>query len=225
MPSVHRVTPVCIRTCAQKHDQAHWMLKHLGRLLWRVTFLAFMQFGRPVLFLILFCPFDGWIHAVLIIADSYPEVAVSNPVRLLTTIWGNSYFHTQIVVDQLHIFSQVWGSKRPHSKWDVGPIQVAYHCITISCAPASSDLTCFFKRQVHSCCYEPYPHTSPRQLHWPLPVLAPGCLPSHSLLDHVNQIQYTVAPSVPGVCVFDMPGPESFVHSFMYSFNHQAFMY
>lgn len=93
------------------------------------------------------------------------------------------------------------------------------------CAIASSDLTCFFKRRVHSCCYEPYLHTSPRQLHWPLTVVAPSCLPSHSLLDHVSQIQYTVAPSDPGVCVFDMPGPESFVHSFMYSFNHEAFMY
>lgn len=174
--------------------------------------------NTSVLRVVLF--FAGWIQTVLIVADSYPEVAVSNPVRPLAMIYGNSQFHTKIAADQIHIFYQVWGrtSKMPDSKWHVGHLQVADYCITISCVPASSDLSCFFKWLTHSSCYEPYPYPPPPRHVASLAtlVLDPGCLLSHSLADHINHIQNPVVPSVPGVCVwYSRP---IIICSFIYSF-------
>lgn len=52
-------------------------------------------------------------------------------------------------------------SKIPQNKWEVGHLQVADYCITISCAPASSDFSCFFKQLIQSSCYEPCPTPPP----------------------------------------------------------------
>lgn len=165
------------------------------------SFWLLLLSGRSILFLILVCPFDGWIQTMLIIAYFTQQLWHANPVRLLTVIYGDSHFCTQIMVDQIHVFSQVWGraSEIPHSKREVGHWQVAHYCTTISCAPASSDLSCFFKPLIHSSCYGPHPHTSPTQLHQPLPSLHPGCRLLHSLTDHVNRIQ---CPLCQGECYF-----------------------
>ena len=136
--------PMCTHIRAPEQNRAYWVLIHLWRFLSEVIFLAFVLSGRSILFLILVCPFDGWIQAMLIIAYFTQQLWRANPVRLLTVIYGDSHFCTQIMVDQIHVFSQVWGraSEIPHSKQE-GHWQVAHYCTTISCAPASSDLGAF----------------------------------------------------------------------------------
>lgn len=142
-------------------------------------------------------------------------------------LWEQSVLHTNHG-DQVHKFSQVWGrvSEIPHSKLEVGHLQGADYCTTISCASESSDLSCFFKPLSHSSCYEPHPHTSPTSLHEPLPGLDPGCLLSPRLM----WTEFSVAPVSPlerilqslvSVCLICPACIHWFIH-FIHLFTHPS---
>lgn len=191
----HRSTsrPVCThrRVFTQKQNWGHLMFKNLWRFLSKVIFLAFMLSGRPVLLLILVSPLQGWFQAMFIVALIYPVLGCASPCKTVDNdLWEQSFLHTNHG-DQVHKFPQVWGrvSEIPHSKLEVGHLQGADYCTTISCASEFSDLSCFFKALSHSSCYEPHSHTSPRHstgrsLAW---ILAAFC--RHALTDHINWIQ------------------------------------
>lgn len=127
------------------------------------------------------CPSHGWIQAVLTPAY-FTVVMVCHSCKIFDNdLWEQSFLHTNHGWPNPYILSdeERRTSKIPHSKGWAGHFQATDYCTTISCAPASSDLSCFFKRLTHSSCYEPHPHTSPTKLHQPLPGLDPGFLLSH----------------------------------------------
>lgn len=151
------------------------------------------------------------------------------PVRFLTMIYGNSHFCTQIMVDQIHIFSQMRSAEPlkyhiARGERDISKQQIIVQQFPVPQPPLTS-----------AAFLSDWP-TAPVMSHMPTP--PPRSSISHSLAwilasfchteDHVDWTwcplvtPFVKGPAVPGVCVFNMPGKYSFIHSFIHASVHPS---